>query len=910
MEKKWDFITRRGFIKTVGAGTLALSLNSLTIKSHSSPQTVYPYKNWEDIYRNKWKWDKIVKGSHAINCLSVCSWDLYIKDGIVWREEQACQYSSASPEIPDFNPRGCQKGCLHSEFMYGEEKIKYPLKRMGQRGEGKWKRISWDEALTEIADKVLDIVQKYGPEYIAFTEGSNLDGFTQISSLFRFAGFLGATILDVMSSLGDLPIGATITLGTPWGAGMSAEWYKSNYILLWNFNPSATRIPDAHFFWEAKYNGTQVVNITPDYSPTAIHCDYWMNPRAGTDAALALAMAHVIVNEKLYDAPYIKEQTDLPLLVRNDNGYFLREKDLKDGGRDDVFYFWDLKSNGLAKAPGSQGDEAKTIALGQLDPALEGSWDVETRDGKVKVRTVFERLKDKLMHYPPEKASQITGVGPEAIREVARGFARAERAMIAVGFGMNKWYHSDLFGRSLILLASLTGNIGKIGGGFFTWNPIYDLQGVQRVALMPHMRVIPWVVWDYVHGELKKVTELYLGKETADFIDKYVKESVQKGWMPLYPKEGSPKMMFFAGDNSLAWKRANHIWKENLWPKLEMIVTLTTRTSSTALNSDFVLPVADHYEVTDLFFYHWMPYMHALVPAVEPLWETKTDWQIFRLLAEKVAERAKQRGFAPYEDKEFSITRDLSKIHLQYTENGKFSEEKAVLDYMLKNSPATADMTYDQIAEKGIVRFQTVPPGSIVYEGEGMPFNFSPKPHVESKRSWKTLTGRHQFYIDHPWYLELGEELPVYKEPLGAKEYPLRLNTGHTRWGVHTSWRSHKTLLRLQRGEPMAFMNPEDCEKRNIRDGDMIRIYNKVGDMKATIKVSPQIPPGEVFMYHGWDPLLFEEGRNFNAPVGCAGMLKPTGLVGGYGHLQYRFFEWGSVQPDRDTTVEAEKVEG
>jgi len=103
-------------------------------------------------------------------------------------------------------------------------------------------------------------------------------------------------------------------------------------------------------------------------------------------------------------------------------------------------------------------------------------------------------------------------------------------------------------------------------------------------------------------------------------------------------------------------------------------------------------------------------------------------------------------------------------------------------------------------------------------------------------------------------------------------------------------------------------MNPEDCKKRNIEDGDMVRIYNKVGDMKAMVKISPQIPVGEVFMYHGWDPLMFEGGKNFNAPVGCAGMLKPTGLVGGYGHLHYRFFEWGSVQPDRDTTVEAEKM--
>ena len=93
-------------------------------------------------------------------------------------------------------------------------------------------------------------------------------------------------------------------------------------------NPAVTRIPDAHYFWEAKYNGTQVISVSPDFNPTAMHSSLWLNPKPGTDSALAMAMVEVIVNEKLYQTDYIKEQTDLPLLVRTDTKEFVRREDL------------------------------------------------------------------------------------------------------------------------------------------------------------------------------------------------------------------------------------------------------------------------------------------------------------------------------------------------------------------------------------------------------------------------------------------------------------------------------------------------------------------------------------------------------------------------------------------------------
>ena len=136
---------------------------------------------------------------------------------------------------------------------------------------------------------------------------------------------------------------------------------------------------NAHFINEARYKGAYVVTITPDLSPSAIHSDEWVPVNIGADAALALSMAQVIVEEKLYKPDFMVEQTDMPLLVRLDTEQFLRESDMRRKGDDDVFYVFDTIENRVVEAP------KRNLKLGDLEPALEGVYDVETRDGMVEV---------------------------------------------------------------------------------------------------------------------------------------------------------------------------------------------------------------------------------------------------------------------------------------------------------------------------------------------------------------------------------------------------------------------------------------------------------------------------------------------------------------------------------------------
>src|SRR3990172_10577248 len=159
-------MTRRQFLYGTGAATLGLSLTRLGLRiAPAGAQTagtaveIPAYRTWEDLYRKKWTWDRISKGTHYVNCWYQrgCNWNVYVKDGVVFREEQAATYEQTNAFVPDFNPRGCQKGACYSHRMYDPDRLKYPLKRAGERGEGKWQRVSWDEALRDIANTLLEV---------------------------------------------------------------------------------------------------------------------------------------------------------------------------------------------------------------------------------------------------------------------------------------------------------------------------------------------------------------------------------------------------------------------------------------------------------------------------------------------------------------------------------------------------------------------------------------------------------------------------------------------------------------------------------------------------------------------------------------------------------------------------------
>lgn len=904
--KKWS---RRDFLKATAAGIGTLVARDVLALDLLAPVTdplgAYPYRGWETLYRNQYSYDYTGRSTHSMNCTGSCTWKIYVKDGIAFKEEQYADYPPINSTLPTYNPRGCQKGANYLEYVYGPQRVKYPLIRTGARGAGRWRRASWSEAASLIASKITSNITANGPDSIFFYSAIPAKHFVTFAGGARLANLTGAVMCSFYDWYCDLPPGEPITWGEQTDSCESADWVNSKYLILWGANLLETRIPDAHFMAEARMRGTRIVAIFPEYNPVSIHADIFVPIKPGTDGAFGLAMANVIVNEGLYDAAYCKQYTDFPFLVRTDNNKFLREADVVSGGSTDKFYVWNTATNKTVLVPGTWGDTIKTLELGAISPALEGSWSVTTLAGSKQVTTVFAKLKAKLASYAPSAMASVTGVNAALITQIAREFAATKPGRIIEGAGTNHYYHNDLINRAQILLVALTGNVGKPGGGFDHYvgqEKIWPEHGFISLAYpltTAKQRFQNTTLWTYVHAGVTSDVDGALPRPLAQ----YITESVNNGWMPLYP-EGTltngktPKVMFIWGANYVNQSKGYEKVVSTLLPKLDLIVDVNFRMDTSAFYADVVLPAASFYEKWDLNSTDLHSYIHPFTPVIPPLHESKTDWQIWQTLAKALQDT----GFSYY-DAKFGLQRNFSTLVSSFTNDGAIAGDKAACQYLLDHAEETAGITMDQINTRPHRFTQTsevwtsdIKPGVAYYGFQRM---------TEHKRPLNTLTGRQQFYVDHDWFLEMGEQLPVYKPPVDVDAYPLRWITPHGRWSIHSTWRDAKYQLRLQRGRPIVYLSPGEAARRGLVDNDKVEIYNKNGSFIAHLNVSPRIPDGMAQMYHGWERYFFQKG-GWQTPTTIR--IKPTQLAGGYGQLKFKLNYWGPTGNQKDTRVEIRKA--
>lgn len=312
-------------------------------------------REWEDFYRRRWQFDKVVRSTHGVNCTGSCSWNVYVKDGIITWETQRVDYPGTGPEMPDYEPRGCPRGATFSWYVYSPVRVKFPYVRSAliemwrdalkrnpdpvsawaelsgnreatrkykkARGKGGFVRVSWDEALTLVCASLVHTVKRYGPDRIfGFSPIPAMSMVCYISGA-RFLSLIGASMISFYDWYCDLPPASPQVWGEQTDVPVSGDWYDATYMIVWGTNIPMTRSPDAHFYTEARYRGARVTAVAPDYAEYVRFADTWLPARAGTDAALALAMVHVIVKEFYIERPcgyfldYAVKYTDLPFAV-------------------------------------------------------------------------------------------------------------------------------------------------------------------------------------------------------------------------------------------------------------------------------------------------------------------------------------------------------------------------------------------------------------------------------------------------------------------------------------------------------------------------------------------------------------------------------------------------------------------
>ncbi|MER5633841.1 nitrate reductase subunit alpha [Streptomyces nitrosporeus] len=322
---------------------------------------------WEGFYRDRYAHDTVVRSTHGVNCTGSCSWMVYVKDGFITWEHQATDYPSTGPDCPGYEPRGCPRGASFSWYTYSPGRVRYPYvrgallklwrearRRLGDpvaawaeitgdpararaykraRGKGGLVRAGWDEVSELIAAAHVHTVKAFGPDRVAGFSPIPAMSMASYAAGTRFLSLIGGTVLSFYDWYADLPVASPQVFGDQTDVPEAADWWNAGYLIMWGSNIPVTRTPDAHFLTEARYNGTKVVAVSPDYADNVKHADEWMAPHPGTDGALAMAMGHVVLREFLVDRStpyfenYLRRFTDAPFLVT------LRERSGEGAGR-------------------------------------------------------------------------------------------------------------------------------------------------------------------------------------------------------------------------------------------------------------------------------------------------------------------------------------------------------------------------------------------------------------------------------------------------------------------------------------------------------------------------------------------------------------------------------------------------
>ncbi|HMQ94878.1 MAG TPA: nitrate reductase subunit alpha [Amaricoccus sp.] len=419
-----------------------LQSRSLGTFSNGHGETTRDNREWEEVYRNRWRHDKIVRSTHGVNCTGSCSWKIYVKSGIVTWETQQTDYPRTRPDLPNHEPRGCSRGASYSWYLYSANRVKHPLvrsrllktwRRMREsmspvaawaaiqadpalrndyiqvRGHGGFVRASWDEASEIVAAANAYTTRKYGPDRVFGFSPIPAMSMISYAAGARYLSLLGGTCMSFYDWYCDLPPSSPQTWGEQTDVPESADWYNAGFLILWGSNVPQTRTPDAHFYTEARYRGAKSCVVSPDYSEASKFSDIWLSPRAGTDSALAMAMGHVILREfhldrqAAYFEDYARRYTDMPMLVRLDEkegrfvpGRMLRAADFADGlGQTNnpewKTLAWDETTGDIVVPNGSVG-----FRWGE-----EGRWNLEEQAGeaavKLRLTQILEEHRDDVV---------------------------------------------------------------------------------------------------------------------------------------------------------------------------------------------------------------------------------------------------------------------------------------------------------------------------------------------------------------------------------------------------------------------------------------------------------------------------------------------------------------------------------
>jgi len=619
----------------------------------------------------------------------------------------------------------CVKGYAYPRRVYSPDRIKYPMKQIG-RGTGNWKRISWDEALTEIAEKIIEIKKK--------------DGSLLGMALDKYSGNFGIThygVEGMMSSLGY----TSRFVGTPcWPAGIDAQnfdmgnmwcndpedFVKAKHIIVWGGNPAWNSVHTMKFIYEAQERGAKLVVIDPLLTQTAAKADLYVRVKTSQDGVLALGMARHIVDEKLYDAEFVEKYSK--------------------GFEDFVSY---LKDN------------------------VSVEW-----------------------------AAEQSGVPAELLRQIAEEYAKAEPGTIWAGYGLQRHMNGGANVRAIDALAAMTGNIGKEGGGvryghLQTWGFNYNAM----VQKQPEGSV------GYL-GKDKIVSEFTAEQEGgAKYADRTI--NINKLAESILTTAEPPIRLLWVACKNPFGQDFDRPKLQKAFEKLEMVVVVDQFFNETVQNADIVLPsttLFEEYTVNVSYWHYWLSINEKAIPEQ---YEARSDLQIGAMLSKKMNElESGSCTFPQIMDTKIWMEKEFNEGIYKYFGIKNWQD--------LRSGPKKAKL-----------------PSSASWHD----------------RKFSTPSGKYEFSSDLA--TEYGHtKLPEHK--VRRKAYDkFRVLTPHTQFGLHSQFVNIDYMEDFNK-EPFVYINPIAAKAKNIADGDMVKVFNKIGNVTVKAKLTDNVAEDVILMYEAW----------------------------------------------------------
>ena len=451
-------LTRRSFLKATGAVAGAAAVMGVATPTLQALAADYESGQKES------EQERIFRGVCRPNCFAFCHLNVHVRDGKVVK-------TSRAPYNEKCYDRICQRGLSHVHRIYDPARLQYPMRRVEgtERGAGEWERVSWDEALDEIAGKIKSIQTEFGESAVAFLTASGNQSCAITSAYGRLSSLMNASSIGACLDMGSY-YGMQAVAGLYISPLMGLQMWEGNEptdaknaktIVVWGANITDAQVQNWHLVKEAMQGGTKLVVIDPVYTQIASKADRWIPIRPGSDTLLKYALMNVVLEKDAQDVAYLQQHTVAPFLVRSDTGMFVRRSD-----------------TGIAPVPTGvmnpttgkevMDDPYMVLSNGELvsvdetsAPDIEGSYEL---DG-VKCRTAYALLKEEILDHSPEKVSELTEVSVDDIYELAE-ICMDTPVYHYEGYGpqaYNNGGHTTMAG---LTLCALLGNLGKPGASY------------------------------------------------------------------------------------------------------------------------------------------------------------------------------------------------------------------------------------------------------------------------------------------------------------------------------------------------------------------------------------------------------------------------------------------------------------